>query len=403
MFYGGIGYGKKKNLGNGHTDINTEVVTIDIDKFNKKFGDTFSKTYKALELSQKKLSLMTGKAVGYINNIAQGKTSPSVVFMVNLMGMKPFNEHDLMLDDFVSGDAPKLVRQPNQTQSKNEFIRKDMVGAYMVYLFDQSKENYTENERASRKIRYGVVSIVEETKAEYGTISSFKAFAQFFKEKDEAIQLHKTLTKIFKVAMKGPKFDMPRLVEDIEKEYLKVGVKPSDPGYAAYQNKEFYKGDVDFQEQHVYIDLKSNYFGDHALFALYSPPKKKDSTYIGGIASLSSVSHGKDRMPCAQKALVSRYVLNKDDVELGEYIRMNPTKVSIESKIEEIYSMFEELNKESLSKLIDRKDKLSIFSNRFERIVQDYIKDGLNSVGVITVDDDSAAYELIKHFGMRDE
>ena len=79
---------------------------------------------------------------------------------------------------------------------------------------------------------------------------------------------------------------------------------------------------------------------------------------------------------------------------------MNPTKVSIEAKIEEIYSMFEELNKESLSGLIDRQDKLSIFSNRFERIIKDYIKDGLNSVGVITTDDDSAAYELIKSSGM---
>lgn len=394
---------KKKNIGTENTDVNAEVVTIDSVQFNKEFGDTFTKTYQALGLSQQKLRVMTGKAVGYINNIAQGKTSPSVAFMANLLGMAPFNEYPLMIDDFVSGAAPDVVTNPDPIPPMDEFIRKDMVGAYMVYLFDQSKENYTENERASRKIRYGVVSIVEEKKAEYGTTSSFKSFAQFFKEKSEAVKLHKTLTKIFKVATKGSKIDMPKLVEDIDKEYLKVGVNPSDPNYTAYRNKEYYKGEVDFQEQHVYIDLKSNYFGDHALFALYSPPKKKESDYIGGVASLSSVSHGKDRMPCAQKALVSRYVLNKDDVEIGEYIRMNPTKVSIEHKIEEIYSMFEELNKESLSGLMDRQDKLSIFSNRFERIIKDYIKDGLNSVGVITSADDSAAYELIKHFGMHND
>lgn len=379
---------------------NAEVVAIDFDKFNKDFGKTFTKTYQNLNLSQHQLHELTGKSIGFINNIAQGQSSPSVAFMANLLSMPPFNEHNLMIDDFVSGDAPIIVTGPNPVRNQNEFIRKDMVGTYMVYLFDQSKENYTENERASRKIRYGVVSIVEEVSLSYGSQSSFKSYAHFFKEKADAVKLHKTLSKIFRVAMKGSKIDIPKLAKDVEIEYEKIGVNPSDSKYNSYRNKEYYQGDVDFQDQHVYIDLKSSYFGDHALFALYSPPKKKDSEYIGGIASLSSVSHGKDRMPCAQKALVSRYVINKDDVELGEYIRMNPTKVSIEAKIEEIYSMFEELNKESLSGLIDRQDKLSIFSNRFERIIKDYIKDGLNSVGVITTDDDSATYELIKSAGM---
>lgn len=382
---------------------NAEVVAIDFDKFNKDFGKTFTKTYQNLNLSQHQLHELTGKSIGFINNIAQGQSSPSVAFMANLLSTPPFNEHNLMIDDFVSGDAPSIVTDLNPVHNQNEFIRKDMVGTYMVYLFDQSKENYIENERASRKIRYGVVSLVEEVSLNYGAKNSFKSYAQFFKEKDAAVKLHKKLSKIFKTSLKGEKIDIPKLAKSIENEYVKIGINPTDSGYNAYINKEYYQGNVDFQEQHVYIDLKSSYFGDHALFALYSPPKKKDSNYIGGIASLSSVSHGKDRMPCAQKALVSRYIINKDDVELGEYIRMNPTKVSIETKIEEIYSMFEELNKESLSGLMDRQDKLSIFSNRFERIIKDYIKDSLNSVGVITTADDSVAYELIKHFGMHND
>lgn len=393
---------KKKITEVGNVDVNTEVTTIDTIKFNESFGRTFTQTYQALGLSQQQLHNMTGKAVGFINNVAQGRTSPSIAFMTNLLGMSPFREHSLMIDDFVSGDAPDIVSDSVSTNNA-EFTRKDMIGAYIVYLFDQSKENYTKNEQASRRIRYGVISIVEGVNVGYGVNSSFKAFGHFFKEKGDAIKLHKTLSKIFKVTLKGTKIDIPKLAEDIENEYKKVGVKPTDSNFAKYINKEYYKGEVDFQEQHVYVDLKSSYFGDHALFALYSPPKKKDAKYIGGVASLSSVSHGNDRMPCAQKALVSRYVINKDDVELGEYIRMNSTKVSLEKRIEEIYSMFEELNNESLSSLIDRKDKLSIFSNRFERIIEEYIKDSLNSVGVISASDDSAAYELIKHFGMHND
>lgn len=394
---------KKKNIEVEKFKADAEVVAIDVDAFNKKFGDTFTKTYQALGLSQQELHIMTGKSIGFINNIAKGETSPSIAFMSNLLGIEPFNKCGLMIDDFVSGDAPKIVNDPTPVLDQSKFVRKDMVGAYMIYLFDQSKENYTENERGSRKIRYGVVSLVEEVNLNYGAKNSFKSYAQFFKEKDDAVKLHKKLSKIFKTSLKGEKIDIPKLAKSIENEYVKIGINPNDPGYNAYTNKEYYQGNVDFQEQHVYIDLKSCYFGDHALFALYSPPKKKDSNYIGGIASLSSVSHGKDRMPCAQKALVSRYIINKDDVELGEYIRMNPTKVSIEPKIEEIYSMFEELNKESLSGLMDRQDKLSIFSNRFERIIKDYIKDSLNSVGVITTADDSVAYELIKHFEMHND
>ncbi len=395
-----------------------EMRAISDDKL-KEFSKNFKETCQILGLSQQKLRIMTGKSVGFINNICNGKASPEVDFMANLLSMPPFsdfeehNTNPLMIDSFFCDDCKKFaqdyiddINNPDSVvkpKRMSEFVRKDMVGAYMIYLFDQSKENYTENEKASRRIRFGVVSIVEEVCLDYGVKTSFKAYAHFFKEKNDAVKLHKKLSKIFKTSLKGEKIDIPKLAKSIENEYIKVGVNPTDSIYSAYKNKEYYQGDVDFQEQHVYIDLKSSYFGDHALFALYSPPKKKDSDYIGGIASLSSVSHGNDRMPCAQKALVSRYIINKDDVELGEYIRMNPTKVSIETKIEEIYSMFEELNKESLSGLMDRQDKLSIFSNRFERIVKDYIKDGLNSVGVITTADDSAAYELIKHFGMHND
>lgn len=396
---------KKKNVATEHSDINAEVVNVDVDKFNEEFAKTFTETYKCLGLTQKKLRIMTGKSVGYINNIAKGKISPSVAFMRNLLGMEPFSNHGLIIDDFVAGDPVDVILNKTRSSNKTKFIRKDMVGSYMVYLFDQSKENFALNERASRRIRFGVISIVEEVgfSVNFGAQSSFKAYSQFFKEKNDAVKFHKNISKIFKTSLKCEKIDIPELDKSIKKEYDKVGVNPSDPDYNTYRNKEYYEGKVDFQEQHVYIDLKSDYFGDHALFALYSPPKKKDSDYIGGIASLCSVSHGKDRMPCAQKALVSRYVLNKDDVEIGEYIRMNPTKVSIGSKMESIYSIFEEFNKENLSKLIDKGDKLSILSGRFERIVQDYIEDGLNSVGVITTDDDAAAYELIKHFGIHND
>lgn len=377
-------------------EVNTQVIALDKDKFNKEFGKNFSEVYKMLDLSQDKLHVMTGKAVGVINKYAKGIDTPSLYFMENLLAMEPFNEYPLMIDDFISGAAVDIVGNPTPVGTKSEFVHKDMVGSYMVYLFDQSKENYTLNEKASRKLRYGVVSIVEEVKMNYGANSSFKAYAQFFKNQDDANNVHKTLTSIFDVATKGDTIDIPALAKDIETEYGKIGMDISNPQYKTYKNKEYYQGEVDFQENHVFIDLKSNYFGDHALFALYSTVKKKDSNYIGGVASLSSVSHGDSHSPCAQKALVSRYALKCSDEKIGEVIRMNPTKVSIDAKIEEIYGMFEELNKESLSGLIDRQDKLSIFANRFERIVQDYIKDGLNSVGVVTKDDDKNAYELIK-------
>lgn len=140
-----------------------------------------------------------------------------------------------MIDDFVSGDAPKIVNDPTPVLDQSKFVRKDMVGAYMIYLFDQSKENYTENERGSRKIRYGVVSLVEEVNLNYGAKNSFKSYAQFFKEKDDAVKLHKKLSKIFKTSLKGEKIDIPKLAKSIENEYVKIGINPTDSGYNSGQ------------------------------------------------------------------------------------------------------------------------------------------------------------------------
>lgn len=58
----------------------------------------------------------------------------------------------------------------------------------------------------------------------HGAKSSFKSYAQFFKEKSDDIKLHKKLSKIFKTSLKGYKIDIPKLDRDVDREHIKAGL-----------------------------------------------------------------------------------------------------------------------------------------------------------------------------------
>lgn len=366
------------------------MAKLDETKLNETIGTNIKTLLKVTKKSQSYLADTLGIATGAVNGYLSGKTGLRVATLAQLASAEPFDKYGLELDAFLldNEEFETLVDSSVIDDKKVEsYIHKDISGCYLVYLFDQSKELVSTGADATRTLRYGVITIYEKQKYDLYGKNIFKALGKFFKDKSEAETFHKKISGIYKSSQEK-NIGMLEYANQLLNEY---------EGKDDRDKKEFYEGEVDFQKDHIYFDLISPYFGDHALFALYTTPKKENSEYIGGVASLSSVSHGVNRAPCAQKALISRYCLNCAEERIHEIIRMHPVNVDMHDVAKKMYELFENISELGDNSLLDDNDKITIFANRFERLIQSYIEKNLYSVGVVTKEDDINAYRLIQH------
>lgn len=352
---------------------------------NEKVGRNLSTLFRFCNISQNRAADILEVSTGALSGYVHGRTSPSIEFLSNCLETRPFCEDASFVSIYdLLKDPDEFEAFINDTPAPERYTRKDMAGSYMVYFFDQSKEYLANRSDYERHMRYGVIALYETSDPTVSKQGKFKAKGKFFKDKNRALELHKSVSTVFKSKLNTDN-------DNVDVEGLENGINDE------FRGKECYNGVVDFREKHIFIDLESNEFSDHALFALYSTPKRADSDYIGGVASLSSVSRGKDHSPCAQKAFVSRYALSCSDEEIANVIRLNPINISLDEEAKEMYEFFNEITSEKFRGVLDDHDQLNLFTNRLERLVSDYLKNNLNSVGSVSTADDAMAYEMIKH------
>lgn len=350
-------------------------------RINKTIGKKLEQLRQEVGISQSRLADLMCVAEGSINNYLSGESGPSAAFLARLLTTEPFDAYGLYLDDLIN-ESPLDI-----TPVHNSYVRKDIAGCYLVYYFDQSREYVITNPNVGRTMRYGVIALYEMPR--YGDSEvkvDFKAFGKFFKDIESASKLHKDVTQSFSNHLGNTvEVDAFRFESVIRDEFLK----------GAYD--EIYEGSVDFKKKHIYVDLSCEKFSDHALFALYKSEKKDDKEYVGGVASLSSVSRGRDRCPCAQKALISKYRLSCSDDKIAKVIRLNPANFTLEGEGLELFDFFTSITTGEIGDALEEWDKRTLFNERLERLIQNYIEKNLYSVGVVTSEDDSLAYELFNY------
>lgn len=361
-------------------------------------GKNISELIEAMEWTQAKLADKTGVAEATVSNYIKGLKKKkeggrlaSLDFLVTLCMLPEFKNKgleltlDLLISERFNPKALIQNRYNHPAVSRNEVKHGDFLGNYLCYFFDQSKPVHNQDHKLNRELRYGVVSVFDAYESLTGDVS-VKAMAAFFKEENAvtAFELKRNLDSIFNYNAEEANLNSRNMA--IEEAFQ-------------IENVSAYEGAVTFSDHHTFINVQSNVHGDNALIILYSPQKKVDSDYIGGIGSVASIARGRTHMPTAQKIILSKYELKCSREIIAEKLSMSAAEIAQEHEAEAICEFCRKLYLEQdYSMHFDEADKAALVRRRLDQLVRNYIDKNICCVGSVTEDEDKAVFKLIEQY-----
>lgn len=362
---------------------------VNRDEVMKQIGINLCKLKSAMGWSQSKMAEITGVADPTMNYYLNGKRMPSIDYFINLCALEAIKRKGIVLriDDFISNsfDPERAQKFINNTKPEMPDVveHQDFVGTYICYFYDQSKAVHEQDSKTTRELRFGILSVYDD----YNCVtaeSRMKAFATFYKEKD--------LDGVVKVKAE---------LEHIYKSAESVAVRNEELcNFFARLTEGVYSGDVTFSSQHAFVNIHSGVYSDNAMMILYSPQKRTDNDYLGGIGSIASVAHGRMHMPTAQKIIVSRYALGCSFEEISDHLSLSSAPVSQTEEAIAITEICKRLYGDDapMVSFLDEKDKTAIIETRLNQLVRNYIEKNVCCVGSVSEEEDKKVYALIKRF-----
>lgn len=342
----------------------------------------------AVGLTQAKLAEKTGVSEPTVSKYLNGIGLPPIDFLLDICTMQEFKEKglDFTIDSLISDKFnPSEIMQKRRSNSEivtQQGKHRDFLGNYLCYFYDQSKFVHNQDHKASRELRYGVVSIFDVCEDFTETVT-VRAKAAFFKEAgaSDAFELKRFLDSVFE--LNG---DISIRNSKIQKAFEREEVSP-------------YDGTVSFSDHHIFVNVESNIYSDNALIILYSPQKRADSEFIGGIGSVASVTRGRTHMPTAQKIIMSKYELKCSREVISEHLSMYAAPIEQENEADVICKFCYKLYLDSDYALnIDEQDKAAMVRRRLDKLVRDYVDKNVCCVGVVTEDEDKEVFKLIEQY-----
>ncbi len=357
----------------------------------ERIGDNLNKLRNVMGWSQKTMARLTGVVEPTMTDYLRGRKIPKLEYLLDVCSMEQFKDKGLYFDinDLLSPTFdPELAQRINRGsgyRSANNTLHDDFIGSYICYFYDQTKSVNDQDPRMSRELRYGVLSVYDDCNSITGE-KRIRVYAAFYKESEfgYALNAKRELDSIFK--------SIPTAGErnaSLSEFYVKLG-----------ETVGVYEGDVSFSNQHAFISINSPVYNDTALMILYSPQKRTDSDYLGGIGSIASVAHGRMHMPTAQKIIISRFELRCSAEEIGDHLSFYYAPVSQSEEARAIVEMCVKLyGKDSnISEFLDENDKKAIIENRLGQLVRNYIGKSFCCVSGVSEEDDKKVYSLIKRY-----
>ncbi len=362
---------------------------FDIEMLKRTIGENIGKLRGVAKWTQAKLAEMTDISEPCASNYLHGERMPPVEYLVGLCSMKEFRDlglrftvSDLLDRNF---DPESIVRRRNDSSESEQrpVEHADFLGVYLCYFFDQSKSLYKQSHDETRELRYGVTVVYDDYDTPDGKVTT-KSMSIFFKAEERAIALamKKRLDKIF-----GSK----QLA--VDKRNYDIAAVFAEYPYAAYSGK------ATLGNRHTFINIEDKDQGDNALIILYSPDKRGDREYIGGVGAVASVAGGMAHMPTAQKIILSKYELKCPEEEIADYLKMAVADIEPEDEAAEICEFCRKLyTDETIMRYFDEADKQSMVERRLEQLIENYIEKVLYCVGCVTEEEDRAVYKLIERY-----
>ncbi len=366
---------------------------VDRDAIMEQIGNNLNKVRNTMGWTQAKMAELTGVVEPTMMNYLKGKRMPGVDYLLNLCAMDVFKKRGISFDikDILSNNFdPELAQQVKQgivIESKDVIQHLDFIGSYFCYFYDQSKPVHSQDTKTTRELRFGILTVYDDINSATAE-RKMKAFATFYKdtELEMAVKTKKMVDEIFQRYSNSKERNAP-LVDLYSEVRRDIGV---------------YEGEVSFNQHHAFISINSPVYNDSALIILYSPQKRTDNDYLGGIGSVASVAHGRMHMPTAQKIIISRYELRCSFEEIAEHLSLSSAPISQTEEAKAISRLCEKIygseSKSEIGNMLNSKDKLTLIENRLNQLARNYIEKNVCCVGSVSEEEDKNIYSLIKSF-----
>lgn len=286
----------------------------------------------AQQQTQKSIALKTGVSQSSITNYINNTSEPSLNFLMQLKEHYGINIDDFLLKNLTFNNSSLL-------NTYNERF----IGNYIIYYYDTSAYKGNSNVYTKNALNYGLVSICYDSSATDS--NKLAAYGQFLLNRKTAEETLNTLNALSD----------------------KNAVK------SYYNNLEdHYCGEINIQNNHLFISLANNNKQDACFMILNNPPSGK--SYIGGIATVNSISRGREHMPCIQYSIISKYVLNITDGEVYNLLTLDTPEINIDLNIEQLIKLFKSLYINS--------NESNIMLNDYQkkRILEESVKDTLHEL-----------------------
>ena len=312
----------------------------------------FQKNLKKLaeEYSQKYIASKTGFSQSSINNYLTKSSEPSIQFLIALK-----NAFGISVDDFLFS-AYQIEKQA----SFDKYI-----GNFIVYYYNNDSYKGEIHSNLKNTLNCGVISVFKPNESSQDVM----VYATFMKNRSFA-------TKILKACNSASS------AVQIMEIYNTMG--------------SFYQGDISFNDQSIFFELKSIENNDQTYIILNNPPTK--SNYIGGVGTVNSIARGREHNPCIQYIIISKRLLDIPDGELYEILNFSDYSVDLEDTIKEIIDLLKRLyvEKNEISLELTDNQKQAIIRNKLEYHFNEILEANAFRFAKITNKEDDDIYRLIK-------
>lgn len=314
--------------------------------------NNFKKNLKKLttKFSQKYIAEKTGFSQSSINNYLTKNCDPSIQFLIALK-----SAFGICVDDFLFSDH---IAQTNESYEK-------FVGNYVVYYYNNDSYKGEVHNTLKNTINFGIISIFK--RGEFSSdILVLGAFMQ-----DKA-----SVTKMLK---KCNEAKTSKELEDV---------------YSGQNN--IYHGEISANKQNIFLELENKDNLDQSYIVLNNPPT--NSSYVGGVGTVNSISRGREHNPCVQYVILSKYMLDVPDGEIYRCLKFDDYNANLDDAIKDVVGIFKRLylEKNELSLELDENQKQAILKNKLEYHFDQILEANSFRFAKISNREDDKIYKLIK-------
>lgn len=343
------------------TESAQEVATI--------IGANLRKLIRENNITQKYLAEQLGVAPATMTDYCNGKRVPQATFLVELRKHYDVDLNFFMTSDVSTRVSSRSAEEDSTSESQRSTSRK-YCGLYYTYYLDTSRFKGRDTLTPAMSLLFGVLYIYEDPSLFAGVRYNCAAVLGL-SDQSEADGLIRAFRKTASPA---------DILSRIEKEY----------------SKRAYYGTFELSQEHAFLNMR-HYGTDRALAILHRVDSNKPD-YIGGIATINSVSKGRERMPVVQFFGLSRQPVTMSPEEIQHALLLNYPTVTVDEEVEEILRVLHMLfvSNEDARNSFSSEQKKAVIRSTLERAVRKNIERNAFRYAKISEEDDDAWYHCIK-------